>query len=129
MLPKGWNMPTSNHSQIEKLKREYAQTFQELTFLRQMLKTEVDLEIDEADPGVHEREVATAVMEDLSRKLQEIENALRNLEKGHYGICEACGEPIDPERLEAIPEAAFCISCKMMVEKRQVRPAYGVWRD
>lgn len=122
-------MPTSNNSQIEKLKTEYAQTFQKLSLLRQMLKAEIDLEIDEADPGVHEREVASAVMEDLSRKLQEIENALRNLENGHYGICEACGEPIDPERLEALPEATLCVSCKMMAEKRQVRPAYGAWRD
>ena len=122
-------MSEINNSQIEKLKREQAQTVQELTFLRQMLMSEVDLEIDEADPGVYEREVTTAVMEDLNRKLKEIEMALRNLEKGRYGICEACRQPIDPERLEVIPEATLCVSCKIMVEKRQARPAYGVWRD
>nr|MBC7245532.1 TraR/DksA C4-type zinc finger protein [Chloroflexota bacterium] len=45
------------------------------------------------------------------RKLSEIERALRRLMCGNYGICERCGVPIDPARLEAIPETTLCYKC------------------
>jgi DnaK suppressor protein len=44
--------------------------------------------------------------------LQAIEEALRRLEKGTYGICRDCGEPIAPARLKAIPWTRVCITCK-----------------
>lgn len=48
----------------------------------------------------------------LESKLQEIEAALDKIEKGKYGICEKCGKPIDLKRLEAKPEAKYCIKCE-----------------
>lgn len=44
--------------------------------------------------------------------LQAIEEALRRIEHGTYGICRDCGEPIAPARLRAIPWTRSCISCK-----------------
>ena len=44
--------------------------------------------------------------------LQAIEEALVRMEKGTYGICRDCGEPIAKARLEAIPWTRVCISCK-----------------
>jgi DnaK suppressor protein len=44
---------------------------------------------------------------DLSR----VEAALRALDDGTYGTCTNCGQPIAPERLEAIPWVATCIDC------------------
>jgi RNA polymerase-binding transcription factor DksA len=41
-----------------------------------------------------------------------VDLALSKIEKGTYGICERCGNPITPERLEAIPYARLCMSCK-----------------
>jgi DnaK suppressor protein len=43
--------------------------------------------------------------------LADVERALEKLADGTYGICDACGEPIGEERLEAIPWATLCISC------------------
>ena len=40
-----------------------------------------------------------------------IEWALVRLEKGNYGICAACGEPISPARLKAVPWADYCRDC------------------
>lgn len=40
--------------------------------------------------------------------LEDVDRALQMLQKGTYGICEACGRPIAPERLEANPAARFC---------------------
>ena len=45
-------------------------------------------------------------------QLAKVENALSKFEKGTYGICESCGKPIDPERLEALPQATLCMDCK-----------------
>jgi DnaK suppressor protein len=47
-----------------------------------------------------------------SKILQAIEEALSRLEKGTYGICRDCGEPISEARLNAIPWTRVCITCK-----------------
>jgi DnaK suppressor protein len=41
-----------------------------------------------------------------------IEDALRRIEQGSYGLCRDCGEPVAPARLDAIPWTRVCISCK-----------------
>lgn len=50
------------------------------------------------------------------QQLDEVEAALQRLESGKYGKCIQCGQPIHPERLEALPAAAFCIQCKHQQE-------------
>ena len=45
-------------------------------------------------------------------QLARIEGALRRLESGEFGYCFACGEPIDPRRLQADPTATRCIGCE-----------------
>jgi DnaK suppressor protein len=42
----------------------------------------------------------------------EIDRALAKIESGTYGLCEQCGEPIPEARLQALPQAALCVSCK-----------------
>jgi RNA polymerase-binding transcription factor DksA len=45
------------------------------------------------------------------RELTEIDAALRRLEAGMYGRCEACNGPLGLQRIRAIPEARYCLSC------------------
>ncbi|MFL5263317.1 MAG: TraR/DksA family transcriptional regulator [Anaeromyxobacteraceae bacterium] len=45
------------------------------------------------------------------RELDLIEDALRRIEAGSYGNCEECGGPMGLQRLRAIPEARFCLTC------------------
>jgi DnaK suppressor protein len=40
-----------------------------------------------------------------------IEGALRRIEAGMFGVCQSCGKPIAPERLEALPWAQDCFDC------------------
>lgn len=56
-------------------------------------------------------EVLDALDDQGHRELQEINDALRRMERGEYGTCRECGEPIDPKRLEAVPTATLCIDC------------------
>jgi DnaK suppressor protein len=58
-----------------------------------------------------ERGEAEALAVPLREALAEVEHALDKLARGTYGICERCGQPIDPVRLEAMPATRFCIVC------------------
>jgi len=49
-------------------------------------------------------------------ELKEIEEALENINKGTYGICEMCDEPIELGRLRAKPFAKFCTTCREIHE-------------
>ena len=53
----------------------------------------------------------------LREQMAEVHRALHKFEVGTYGLCDNCGQPIAPERLEALPEANLCLTCKT----RQVR--------
>ncbi|MHB1555102.1 MAG: TraR/DksA family transcriptional regulator [Acidimicrobiales bacterium] len=58
-----------------------------------------------------ERGEAEALAGQLREALAEVEAAIGRLEKGTYGHCERCGQPISPARLEAKPAARRCIAC------------------
>ena len=58
-----------------------------------------------------ERGEAEALANSLKETLAEVEHALAKFEAGTYGLCENCGQPIAPARLEAKPGARFCINC------------------
>jgi RNA polymerase-binding transcription factor DksA len=49
--------------------------------------------------------------ESTRQELAEIEDALRRIEEGIYGTCEACGGPMGMQRIRAIPEARYCLTC------------------
>jgi DnaK suppressor protein len=58
-----------------------------------------------------ERITQVAAYEQMQEKLAEVHAALRKIDEGTYGICEVCGKPIAPARLEAIPSATRCVEC------------------
>ncbi len=48
----------------------------------------------------------------LELKLRNVNLALEKIGKGQYGKCEKCGKEIEEKRLQAVPEARFCMKCK-----------------
>ena len=72
-----------------------------------------------ADAGTDamEREKAFMFASSEGRLLMEVDDALRRLYRGEYGLCEMCGNPIGRARLEAMPHARLCVSCKELEEK------------
>ena len=55
----------------------------------------------------------------LKEKLGNIEGALLKMEKGTYGICEACGGQIDERVLVVVPDARRCQSCNQKMHAHQ----------
>jgi DnaK suppressor protein len=66
----------------------------------------------EAAKAYVEFDKSSARIKNVQERLAEVEYALRKLEKGTYGICEGCGNPIPVDRLQAIPSATYCVDCK-----------------
>jgi RNA polymerase-binding transcription factor DksA len=70
---------------------------------------------DEHDPEgatiAFERSQIGALVRQVRHHLAEVDAALSRLDAGTYAVCERCGEPIGPERLEALPAARLCIRC------------------
>ena len=65
----------------------------------------------QADLGTEtfEREKDFSLLEQLEAELDELDRALRKVDEGTYGRCEACGQEIPAERLEAMPGTRFCV--------------------
>lgn len=105
----------------KKLLDEQAHVRDELNNLREALQSEVDVEPDEGDSEVFEREKNSALIAVLEKKLNDVETALRSIEKGAYGICEDCGKSIEIGRLEVKPDATLCLSCQQKAEQRAKR--------
>lgn len=61
-----------------------------------------------------------SIMRNDRALLTEVENALKRLEQGTYGICIVCGQPIPEKRLEAIPWAARCVKDEEQLEQRNL---------
>ena len=108
----------------KKLQAERTQIAEELENLRELMQAEVDVEPDEGDAEIFEREKNAALIAVLERKLSDIDSALRSIDKGQYGTCERCGKQIETERLEVKPDATLCLSCQQEVERlsRRNRP-------
>jgi len=104
--------------ELKQLERERQEALEEIQRLRDALEYEVDASEDEADPDIFERDKTIALLQAWERKLESIEYAIRSLQKGMYGICEMCGERIDPARLKALPHTTLCVRCKASLERR-----------
>ncbi len=64
------------------------------------------------------RELDMTLEDNARETLGSIDAALARIEEGTYGVCTRCGKEIPPERLEAMPAAELCITCKEWEESR-----------
>jgi len=62
---------------------------------------------DAQDVGMH-----LTIEETLREELHAVVHALARTREGSYGTCEQCGKEISLERLEAIPQAVYCVDCE-----------------
>jgi DnaK suppressor protein len=74
----------------------------------------------QADAGsdAYDRDFALSLLSQEQDALYEIDQALKRIELGTYGVCEMSGKPIPRARLEAIPFARFTVQCQSQLEKQ-----------
>ncbi len=75
---------------------------------------------DQADVGSNtfERDHEMNLAKNARANLELVESAFVRIDRGNYGICESCGEPIGKMRLQAFPRATLCMECKQRQERR-----------
>jgi RNA polymerase-binding protein DksA len=73
---------------------------------------EVGFDEEPADAGSYtfERERDLSLVDNVKDLIQKVQHALARIDDGSYGRCEACGGPIEAERLEALPYATLCLA-------------------
>jgi len=82
----------------------------------------------QADAGsdAYDRDFALSMLSKEQGSLYEIDEALKRINDGTYGLCEICEKPIRRDRLEALPFTRYTVDCQSELEKRQhhssVRP-------
>jgi len=81
-----------------------------------------NMPIHMADIGTdnYEQEFMLGLIESERKMLRDIDRALAKIKDGTYGICEGTGEPIERARLEARPEARYCIEYARKIEQGMV---------
>jgi len=86
-----------------------------LTQMEQMeAEQRAPLDDDLAEQAVEREddEALDAQQRSAAREVKSIQQAITRLDGGNYGLCTACGVPIDAARLQAMPTAAHCIECE-----------------
>lgn len=108
-----------SQEQLDMLKKQREQTAKELEKLRKELSAEFEKDdVEDAASDLIERDKTQALIYSVQRKLDNIDHAIKNAQVIGYGICEKCGNPIAPERLEIFPETTLCISCRREQERQ-----------
>lgn len=97
--------------------QEREKLLEDILLLKETLKSEVDVDVEEGDPEIIEREKSVTLLDALELKLTAVEHALNSIKAEQYGVCERCGVEIPQERLEVKPEATLCVKCQGDVER------------
>jgi len=69
----------------------------------------------------YERELSTNLVSSEQEVLYQIDDALKRIDEGSFGVCQQCNKPITMSRLKAVPYASHCISCARAKEQNAKR--------
>ena len=108
------------------LLEERGRVLHAIEYLHQENPGSLEEESDEMPADNHLAETATVTLdreidytleENAEHVLRAIDAALARIDEGSFGTCQTCGQPIAPERLEALPYATQCVDCKRRDER------------
>lgn len=66
----------------------------------------------------YDRELSTNMASAEQEVLYQIDDALKRMDDGSFGICGECNQPISMSRLKAVPYALHCIECQRAKEQK-----------
>ncbi len=100
---------------MDRLKDRRHHLLNEVTLrLNEFKNSGADRLTDTADiaSNLIEDEIVMSIAQGEAREIAQIDNALKKIQNGKYGICECCGKSINKQRLMAIPFVNLCVKCK-----------------
>jgi RNA polymerase-binding transcription factor DksA len=78
------------------------------------------LHMADAGTDTYDRDFALSIATSEQESLYEVDQAINRIENGSYGVCEVTGQPIEPERLKAIPWTRFSAGAEQELERNGV---------
>ena len=123
MVTKKTNKETFTTAEIKEIKK-HLEALKQDALAR--LKTTKDMDMPEAEVGDDidnaskslDKEILFELSGNAHKTIDQIEAALRKIDKGIYGTCEYCRKPIPKKRMLALPFARYCINCQHSNEGR-----------
>jgi DnaK suppressor protein len=99
--------------------REFSDLEEASNISQSEMSGEVSFDEEYADAGsfTFEREKELSIGNNIRDLLDKVDHALAAIERGTYGICENCGNPIAKARLLALPYSTLCLTCKQQDER------------
>ncbi len=104
-------MATTVEDIIERLRQELDEATEELNEIADEASHPPEAELGGGSSGYSTWQTAVVLRQHVVHRIEEIEAALDRAEKGLYGVCEVCGDPIPVARLEAMPYTTHCVKC------------------
>ncbi len=120
--------PKTRFENYEKLLRKKAEEVRRSMSAQKVAQvvTRLDVPSDEGDLSQQSHEEWIFLNRNTleMKLLREVEDALRRVERGTYGVCHECEEPISSKRLDAVPWAKYCVTCQEEIAARVARGEY-----
>ena len=123
----------NQHNNYEALLSRKVDIEQQINRRREILQTPLSESTDELSsydqhPGdlasdTYEREKEIGLLEMFEFELEKVNDALSHYENGSYGICEQCGQQIEPARLQRMINTTLCATCARNKSEHFHRPA------
>jgi len=113
------------HSRLEQERKQLAEELEQLNVSNQLTERRDGSPYgkrEEEANGAAALEKRVALQNRIKDTLVQVDHALQKIDEGTYGLCDSCGQPINPARLEALPLAALCVNCKTLQEGQGNRP-------
>ncbi|NIC08066.1 TraR/DksA family transcriptional regulator [Billgrantia bachuensis] len=98
-------------AELEALRDELVERVDRYKVHKIRLENPLDRDMEEQAIELENEDVIDALEEEAEEELGQVMHALERIEEGEGELCERCGEPIDPRRLEVIPYATLCLDC------------------
>ncbi len=118
-------MDDLNNEQIEDRRRALVSLEEELCRLLQATKEGTQV-VDLDEPigrltrmdAIQQQHMSAANRRSVDLRLRQVRQALELVERGEYGLCRRCDDPIGFPRLEARPESPYCLVCQDEIDRR-----------
>lgn len=96
---------------LDEVRAKLAERHAALSHRLRLLEAELPGDVIDGPQDVGDVEFVRLQYDNTRLQLLDVSAALHRLDSGEYGMCTTCGRQIEPERLEAAPEAIHCLAC------------------